>query len=273
VRHRPRALILTAVALVLQVTLTACGEEKTSRDDEAVLNGAWSAPCNPRQKVKFSNGRHGVADDASGGAGYDVVMRQDLAHADLNDDGLTDVVVVMTCVPRGQDAISGWSSVEAFLGRRGKSPQQLGEPLLMTMASCSEVIESLDSEDSSVKANARLASEDGCDQPPGDERTVELTMRNGEAVREDPLSANFLHCEGTEGLSAAGNLVLYTRPHDGSLLAQFPRGAQVFATDTTSEQLYVTTLENPEVKAQPDWRLAEVKDDRDFLGCAWLPPS
>jgi hypothetical protein len=261
--------ILATVALLLPVTLTACGE-KTSRDDEAVLNGAWRTQCNPRQKVKFSDGRHGVADDASGGAGYDAVIRQDLAHADLNDDGLTDVVVVMTCLPRGQDATSGWSSVEAFLGRRDKSPQQLGEPLLMPAASCSEVIEQLESEDASVKASVRLASEDGCDQPPGEERTVELTMRKGEAVRVDPLSANFSHCEGTEGLAAAGNLVLYTRPHDDSLLAQFPRDAQVFATGTTSEQLYV---EIPDVKAQPGWRLAEVRDDRDFLGCAWLPPS
>jgi hypothetical protein len=271
-RHRPRAVILATVALLLPVTLTACGE-KTSRDDEAVLNGAWRTQCNPRQKVKFSDGRHGVADDASGGAGYDAVIRQDLAHADLNDDGLTDVVVVMTCVPRGQDAISGRSSVEAFLGRRDKSPQQLGEPLLMPAASCSEVIEQLESEDASVKASVRLASEDGCDQPPGEERTVELTMRKGEAVRVDPLSANFSHCEGTEGLAAAGNLVLYTRPHDDSLLAQFPRDAQVFATDTTSEQLDVTTQQSPDVKAQPGWRLAEVRDDRDFLGCAWLPPS
>ena len=233
------------------------------------LYGAWSAPCNPRTELKFAAGRH-VASQAGD---FDAVIRQDPVRADLDDDGQVDLVAILTCVPRGQDATTGFSSVEAFLWDDDGIPRQLGEPLLLTPSSCSEVLTELGAEDASVKVTIREESEDGCAGEPGDDREVELALRGGEPVRLDPLSANTLDCEGQEGLAAAGNLVLSTRPHGGAVLAQFPRDAQVAESSVRAEQLYVTRDEDDRARAEAGWRLVEVTEDGDLLGCAWIPPA
>lgn len=256
------------LVLLAQALLAGCGDGE-GISEEQVFNGAWNAPCNPRQKLKFIDGRHDAVDVGD----FDAVMRQEPVHADLNDDGRKDLVMVLTCVPRGADAISGFSTVEAWIWRDGETPRQLDEPLLMSDASCSQVIEKIEGGDSSVKVTVRLASEDGCSGEPGDDTQIELALRKGEPVRLDPLAANFLQCQGRRGLAAAGNLVLSTRPHDDALLAQFPRDAQVTETDVTSEQLYVVQAEDDRVRSIGGWRLVEVTQDGDVLGCAWMPPA
>jgi hypothetical protein len=257
---------LLAVAVALLAG--GCGTEDR-RLEEQVQNGSWYAPCNTRVKLKFTDGRH----DALTTGDFDAVMRQEPVRADLNDDGLPDLVQVITCVPRGQDAASGWSSVEAFIAREGKSPEQLNEPLLMPQVRCSEVIDSIEGEDQSVKVKLLLGSEEGCAGRPGDDREFEFALRNGEPVRLDPLSANFLKCDGQRDLAAAGNLILYTRPHDKALLAQFQRDAQVHETDVVAEDVYVVQSENSQARAKAGWRLVEVTDGDDTVGCAWMPPG
>jgi hypothetical protein len=255
-------------ACAVALLAAGCGTDDSALEEQ-VQNGSWFAPCNSRVKLRFTEGRHDGLEPGS----YDAAMRLEPVFTDLNSDGLQDVVQVITCVPRGQNAASGWSSVEAFIARERRSPQQLTEPLLMTQVSCSEVIESLEPGENSVNVKVLLGSEEGCAGPPGDDRELELTLRNGEPVRIDPLSANFLHCTGQRGLAAAGNLILYTRPHDEALLAQFPRDAQVSETDVVAEDVYVVESENSNARAEAGWRLVEVSEGDDTLGCAWMPPN
>jgi hypothetical protein len=145
--------------------------------------------------------------------------------------------------------------------------------LLMPQVRCSEVIESIEGEDNSVKVTLLLGAEEGCAGPPGDDRDFEFALRNGEPVRLDPLSANFLKCDGQRELAAAGNLILYTRPHDRALLAQFSRNAQVYETDVVAEDVYIVQSENAQARAKAGWRLVEVTEREDTIGCAWMPPG